>query len=105
MVDGGEELDDGEMYCFRCTDSVGGGDPVDVWVDIDILWHDFRAKLERRFGRPVYLMYKRDGEQSVRSVQVPNPLALLTCTLCPMLTWCAVPSERRPVRGHVRVYG
>jgi hypothetical protein len=56
-----------DMYCFRCNDRETGVS--DVFVHIDILWDDFAAKLERRFQRPVYVVYRREGEDMDRAVQ------------------------------------
>ena len=58
-----------DMYCFRCHDGETGVS--DVFVNVDILWEDFAGKLERRFQRPVYLVYGREGEgeDSGRAVQ------------------------------------
>lgn len=76
MVDGGaggrplspQQADGEDMYCFRCRDKER--DIVtDVWVHVDILWEDFAAKLSRTFSRPVFLVYKREGEAEEMRVQ------------------------------------
>jgi len=55
-----------DMYCFRCSDRETGVS--DVFVHIDILWEDFAAKLSRRFQRPVFVVYRREGEEQERDV-------------------------------------
>ena len=57
-----------DMYCFRCSDRETGVSS-DVFVHVDILWDDFSAKLGRRFQRPVFMVYRRDGEDQDRAVQ------------------------------------
>ena len=56
-----------QMYCFRCNDRNAGVS--DVFVHVDIMWEDFAAQLARRFQRPVYILYRRDGDEHDRAVQ------------------------------------
>ncbi len=55
-----------DMYCFRCSDRETGVS--DVFVHVDILWEDFSDKLARRFQRPVFVAYRREGEEQERDV-------------------------------------
>ena len=41
----------------------------DVWAHVDVAWDEFAAKLARTFGRPVSLVYRREGEAAERKVQ------------------------------------
>lgn len=41
----------------------------DVWAHVDVAWDEFAAKLARTFGRPVSLVYRREGETAERKVQ------------------------------------
>jgi len=36
-------------------------------MHVDILWQEFNARLERRFSRPVVVVYKRKGDSQVES--------------------------------------
>ena len=56
-----------QMYCFRCNDRNTGVS--DVFVHVDIMWEDFAAQLARRFQRPVYILYRRDGDEHDRAVK------------------------------------
>ena len=65
----GEDVDPQDMYCFRCVDTDNDGASTDIWVHVDILWDEFASKLARRFARPVYLQYNREGEHAPIKVQ------------------------------------
>ena len=39
----------------------------DVWVHVDIVWDEFAARLERRFSRAVFIVYRREGDPQVPS--------------------------------------
>ena len=68
-ADGGEAIDPKDMYCFRCIDTDNDGSTADVWVHVDILWDEFASKLARRFGRPVFFQYSREGDTAPTKVQ------------------------------------
>ena len=63
-----DETEAEDMYCFRCNDHQTGL-LSDVFVDVDILWEDFTAMLASRFQRPVFILYRRDGDEHSRAVQ------------------------------------
>jgi hypothetical protein len=63
-----DETEAEDMYCFRCNDHQTGL-LSDVFVDVDILWEDFTAMLANRFQRPVFILYRRDGDENSRAVQ------------------------------------
>ncbi|KAJ1472030.1 hypothetical protein T484DRAFT_3468315 [Baffinella frigidus] len=56
----------GDMYCFRCSD---GDEVTDVWVHVDILWDEFSARLDRRFSRAVFIVYRREADSQEWRVQ------------------------------------
>jgi hypothetical protein len=63
-----DETDAEDMYCFRCNDHQTG-QKSNVFVDVDILWEDFAAMLASRFQRPVFILYRCDGDEHSRAVQ------------------------------------
>jgi hypothetical protein len=66
----GDAIDSHDMYCFRCVDNDNdGAATADMFVHVDILWDEFASKLARRFGRPVYFQYTREGDNAPTKVQ------------------------------------
>ena len=73
-----------QMYCFRCNDRKTGV-LSDMFVHVDIPWEDFTAQLTRHFQRPVYILYRRDGDGPVGDNQmqgIPGNHSSLRTLLC-----------------------